>query len=259
MNVSRNSRAHCTGFFASHLRRPRHETRPVEGFTRLELGAVLAGITLMFLVVVPLVAQGRPRSQLAICLNNLRQVGRAMLTWNAGHGAADPWRVDVTAEGTRNHPSGLQNNLWFQFSWISNELRTPRILACPSDPAVRVATDFGILSTNSFLNVERRNQAISYFLGLDSLPDSPQSVLSGDRPARMGPASGGCSSGLSPVYSVDAKTTEWSQTNLHAAVGHILFHDGRVELRSTAGLRQAFDPAVEDDNGSIHVLTPRPL
>ncbi|HXJ56197.1 MAG TPA: hypothetical protein VNU68_05985 [Verrucomicrobiae bacterium] len=253
------SRPNHTAVFNRRLKRLNNKTRPFEGFTRLELGALLAGVTLMFLVVVPLLAQGRPRSQLAVCLNNLRQVGQAMLTWNAQHGAADPWRVDVSDGGSRGHFSGAGNNLWFQFSWISNELRTPRILACPSDSAVIVATDFGYLSTNSFLHPERRNAAISYFLGLDALPDSPQHVLSADRHARLEPFTTSCSSGLTPVYAIDGKTTEWSQTNIHGSVGHILFHDGRVELRSTAGLRQAFAPAVADDNGSVHLLIPRPL
>jgi hypothetical protein len=193
---------------------------------------------------------------LAICLNNLRQVGRAMLSWNAEHGAADPWRVDFSAEGTRNHPSGLQNNLWFQFTWVSNELRTPRILACPSDSLVKVASDFGF-SSNGYLHATMRNAASSYFLGIDSRPDSPQTVLSGDRNARLGPASGGCSSGLNPVYQIDPRTTGWNETNLHGPIGNLLFHDGRVELQSSAGLRQALEPGLVDENGAMHLLSPR--
>jgi competence protein ComGC len=100
----------------------------LEAFTRLELMALLAVGALLFLLVVPLLAQGPQRSQAAVCLNNLRQLGRAIVTWNADHGAADPWRVDWISGGTRYHPSGLQNNLWFQFSWLTNELRTPRML-----------------------------------------------------------------------------------------------------------------------------------
>ena len=100
----------------------------LEAFTRLELMALLAVGALLFLLVVPLLAQGPQRSQAAVCLNNLRQLGRAIATWNADHGAADPWRVDQADGGTRNHPSGLQNNIWFQFSWLTNELRTPRML-----------------------------------------------------------------------------------------------------------------------------------
>src|SRR5262249_59498980 len=104
MKASRNSRAHHAGIFARHRKRLNNKTAPFEGFTRLELGAVLAGVTLVFLVVVPLVAQSRPRSQLAICLNNLRQVGRAMLSWNAEHGAADPWRGGLHPRGPRQKP-----------------------------------------------------------------------------------------------------------------------------------------------------------
>src|SRR5262245_20848757 len=85
----------------------------LEAFTRLELLTLLGVCALLFLVIGPLLAQGPQRSQAAVCMNNLRQIGRAIATWNADHGAANPWRVDYAGGGTRNHPSGLQNNLWF--------------------------------------------------------------------------------------------------------------------------------------------------
>ena len=228
----------------------------VVAFSRLELVVCLAVITVLFVILLPLLAQTQPRSQLAICMNNLRQIGRGMLNWDTDHGAADPWRV-AASDGTRNHPSGLQNNIWFQFLWLSNELRTPRILACPSDAKAVVATDFTLSSPSGLATANMRNNAISYFLGVDSRPDAPQSVLSGDRHARLGSATGSCSSGINPVFQIDPKTTEWNQTNLHGSVGQILFHDGRVELRSSAGLRQALDPGLIDDNGAIHLMSPR--
>ena len=232
-------------------------SKNAEAFTRLDLAAAVGVSTLFLLVVVPLLAHGPQRSQAAVCLNNLRQIGRAIATWNADHGAADPWRVDIFGGGTRNHWSGLQNNIWFQFSWLTNELRTPRILACPSDSLVRPAANFGFSSDGGFLDVNYRNQAISYFIGLDSVPDSPQSLFSGDRHVRVGPASGSCSSGVSPVYQ-PLPDTVWNPTNLHGSFGNLLFHDGRVEWKSNAGLQAALTPGLADDNGSVHTLTPRP-
>jgi hypothetical protein len=228
--------------------------RSDEGFTRTDLAAALAAFALLFLVAWPLLAQSQARSQLAICFSNLRQIGRAMLSWNAEHGARDPWRVGTELGGTARHPSGLENNLWFQFAWISNDLRTPRILACPADATVKVASDFGFATTNSFLDAFMRNNAISYFLGLDGLAESPQSVLSGDRHLRVQNLTGICSSGINPSLQIESNNTGWNQTNLHGATGHLLFHDGRVELRSSAGLRQAFDPSNGTDNGVNHLL-----
>jgi hypothetical protein len=227
------------------------------GFTRTDLAAALAAFALLFLLVWPLLAQSQSRSQLAICFGNLRQVGRAMLSWNAEHGARDPWRVGPEFGGTARHLSGLENNLWFQFAWFSNELRTPRILACPADATVKVASDFGFATTNSFLDASIRNNAVSYFLGLDALAESPQSVLSGDRNLRVQAMTTSCSSGINPAWQIDPNNTGWNQTNLHGATGYLLFHDGRVELRSSAGLRQAFDPSVGTDVGVLHVLIGR--
>src|SRR5262245_54571061 len=173
------------------------------GFTRLELVAVLAMTALLCLIALPLLAQSKPRSQFAVCFNNLRRVGQAFLLWSASHGEGNPWVVNAGPDGgTRNHPSGLYNNIWFQFSWLSNELRTPKILACPSDDLGVVATEFSGAPKTGFLNASLRNVAVSYFLGLDAASHSPQSVLSGDWNIKIEPATGGCATGINPVYSV---------------------------------------------------------
>ena len=65
----------------SQAGRPDRET----AFTRLELLAVLAALVLIAGVVIPAFAQGKPRSQQAICFNNLRAVGQAVLLFNVEH------------------------------------------------------------------------------------------------------------------------------------------------------------------------------
>jgi len=59
-------------------------------FTRLELLAVIAVLGLLAGVVLPALAQGKPRAQQAICFNNLRMVGQAMLLFNAENGQMEP-------------------------------------------------------------------------------------------------------------------------------------------------------------------------
>ena len=113
----------------SQAGRPDRET----AFTRLELLAVLAALVLVAGVVLPALAQGKPRSQQAICFNNLRAVGQAVLMFNAEHNQLDPWRELAFNGGTLNHPSGLNNNAFFQFWSLSNGLSNPKVLACPSD------------------------------------------------------------------------------------------------------------------------------
>lgn len=228
-------------------------------FTRLELLAVLAALVLIAGVVIPAFAQGKPRSQQAICFNNLRAIGQAVMLFNAEHNQLDPWRELATSGGTRNHPTGLNNNVWFQFAWLSNELASPKVLACPSDALARPARDFSISADGGILNAAYRNASISYFIGLDSSALVPNSVLSGDRNIKYNSLGGGCSSGVNPVaviLSFGDSPTGW-RSGLHGPSGNILLHDGRVEQTSNETVNRLFTRE-SDDNGSIHFQLPRP-
>src|SRR5262245_25725168 len=101
------------------------------GLTRVDLLALLAGVVLLGLVGVPVVANPRLRSDRVACSNNLRQVGMAMQVWGNDHGDLVPQEVPVAEGGTRQHP--LAVNAWLHFSWVSNELGNAQTLFCPSD------------------------------------------------------------------------------------------------------------------------------
>src|SRR5881397_3754938 len=130
-------------------------------FTRLELVALLAALFLLALVVLPVLGGGKAKSQVAVCVNNLRLIGRAILTWDTEHGDTDPWRWPRSPEILA---SGIFNNAWYEYLLMSNELATARILVCPSDTR-RPARDFTFSPDGGFLNAAYRNQSVSYFLG----------------------------------------------------------------------------------------------
>ena len=222
-------------------------------FTRLEVCATLAALGLLATVVAPGLAQNKPRSQQAVCANNLRLIGRAILLFDAEHGQADPWRAPRPPEPPA---TGIENNPWYQFSTLSNGLPTPRILACPSDTKVP-AKDFSSSPDGGFLNPRFRNASVSYLLGLDSLVAIPDSVLGGDRNIQTQGFTA-CSSGLNPVPSIFVNGTQYRTAwtgGLHGDSGNLLFHDGRVEERSSQGLNETFlTPG--DDNASYHLLKP---
>src|SRR5438876_1984416 len=148
-----------------------HAQSSERAFTRLELAAVLAAALLLAALALPVLANTKPRADRVTCLNNLRLIGRAEHIWANDHNDSLPWRVDVSEGGTQ-HTGGLQNNAWFNYGKMSNELATPTILACPSDPSVRVARNFSN-SPAGFFNPGLRNNAVSYFIGLDTYVTSP--------------------------------------------------------------------------------------
>jgi hypothetical protein len=157
----------------------------------------------------------------------------------------------------------LNNNSWFQFAWVSNELVTPKILACPSDRLVRVADDFS-LGTNGFLNVSYQNRAVSYTLS-HPFPEDGRLVLSSDRSMNLG---GGLGSGCggyfgAPIASGSVTSNMLWMDFMHVRSGSLLFNDGSVEQTDNDGLRSAIGryqqlPPQNDRPSAVHFLFPRP-
>ncbi len=225
-----NSRSFCR-----HRRRP----RGCDGFTARELMAVVGALALLAALAVPVLANSKLRSQRAVCANNLALIGRAFALWSNEHGDRYPVQLDYVLGGTRNHPSGLENNAWFQFAWLSNELVTPRILACPSDPKVIVAGNFSLAAPDGFLATNHRNDAISYLFGFPYQEDG-RLILSGDRTIHID-GFGSSSSGLDPVAIIDPQSPllRWLP-GVHPASGNLLFNDNSVDQVDDVGLRLAF-------------------
>jgi len=136
-------------------------------------------------------------------------------------------------------------------------------LACPSDPSVRVARNFSN-SPAGFFNPGLRNNAVSYFIGLDTYVTSPyfqlttaSGGLAGDRNLQVDAVNVACSSGVTLAAMVlgSQSRTRWTNT-VHGVIGNVLAVDGQVAQTSNSRVVQAIAPLVAD-NGSFHLLLPR--
>jgi type II secretory pathway pseudopilin PulG len=234
-------------------------------FTRIEAVAILATLGVLACLALPGLANNPARSHRALCVNNLRQIGQAFQTWATDHGERNPWWVPArmlpTASydpngGTRGHP--LDSQLWFQVAWISNQLATPKVLACPSDPVVFAARDWSENSSSGFLHPARRNDALSYFLSLHAFNDYPQSFLAGDRNFRVEVIGGTCSSQVRNPATIVSPAKGWT-ASMHASTGNLLLSSGEVLQSSTAGAQAAVTNALPPlSESAIHALYPRP-
>lgn len=228
-------------------------------FTRIEVVAVVAGLFLVFVVAFPLLGASRGESKRVGCQNNLRQVLAAFHMWMDAHGEAVPWIVPMREGGTRPD-SGLTSRngaVWIEMSVLSNYAASPRILACPADPAAGPADNWGS-GQGGLLNSGNRQNAVSYILGTDALLNLPRSVLTGDRDFTAHSGPGVCARGFNNVFNIfNGNPTGW--TNLvHSTLGHLGMFDGSVEAVPSSRLSKAFSElGVSDDAGSMHYLRPR--
>lgn len=245
---------------------------PARAFTRLELVVVLACLGVLTLVMWPAMAGQRERSLRVLCGDNLRLIGQAYAQWGAEHGGRVPsrtvWWEGGTAPYSMTAPWGasapswfgtrLYTNAWFQFLSLSNELRSPRILACPSDVEKSPAANWSGEHEGSLMNANHRGHAVSYLVSVDVLPSMPLALLSGDRNLRSSRIINACSSGIGNVSSLDLNppADRFGITNgLHVGQGNLLFTDGRVEeLSSDQFYRRILEVYSFQPLGGVHYI-----
>ena len=111
------------------------------------------------------------------------------------------------------------------FAGLENEMQTPKILICPSDPKRKTAERWGPRFSD---------HNISYFVGLDATTNQPLSILAGDRNII-----GGFQTNYSVVSFKADSPVEWTK-EIHKYRGNIAFVDGSVQFTTNETLRQAF-------------------
>jgi type II secretory pathway pseudopilin PulG len=237
-----------------------HQTRRCrckKAFTRIELLAVCAALLLLALAAAPAAVSGKPDAERLICFNNLRLIGRAVQEWAADFKQETPWRTLVSDGGTRPDIGNKPGVAWNEFSFLSNQLVTPKILTCPSDAGVIRARDFNIFRQASY-----RQNALSYTISLDGTADLPRGWLSSDRNLR--PDSYGattCSAGVTDAGSVSldgiGPAARWTNGAVHGQFGHMLLLDGTVEFTSTARWRELLGASATDYQNYRHFLKAR--
>jgi hypothetical protein len=90
-------------------------TRPCceAGFTRVELGIVVAICTLSVLVIYPMLASTQLEDKSAVCTSNLRQIGVGMLTFASEN---DDQFYTLPGGGLQNH------GMWFRNPRTTNQI-----------------------------------------------------------------------------------------------------------------------------------------
>ena len=191
-------------------------------------------VLLLAVVLLPVAAYRKPKSNRINCVNNLKEVGLACKIWEGDNNDKYPAQISVLTGGAME--LAATGNVVALFQCMSNQLSTPKILYCYNDASRQPATHFTVGFTA---------KNISYFAGLDADDHYPQTILAGD--ANLAVNDQPVPSG---VVNLGTNIFTWTKDR-HQFGGNIVLSDGSAAQVYHIGYTQASGAVIKTNRLAI--------